>query len=117
MLEYSSGGTKNNQITQAIAEMVCRDSLPFKLVEGAGFIKLMKLVAPLYKVPCRKTITNLIDSKYEEKKALIIKKLGSVNSLCLTIDEWKDLQMKSYLGVTVHYIENFEITSINISCV
>ncbi|KAF9413675.1 hypothetical protein HW555_008121 [Spodoptera exigua] len=80
ILEYSSGGTKNNQIIKAIAEMVCLNM--------------------------------------KRKKALIIKNLGSVNNLCLTIDEWKDLQMKSYIymGVTVQYIENFEITSFNISC-
>lgn len=50
--------------------MICRDSLPYNMVEGVGFKKLMKVVAPLYKVPCRKTITDLIDTKYEEKKTL-----------------------------------------------
>lgn len=51
----------------------------------------------LYKAPCRKTITN---GKYVEKKAIITKKLQIVTNICLTgVDEWKDLQLKSYLGV------------------
>lgn len=113
---YASDGHKNKEITQNIAEMICRDSLPFSIVEGIGFKKLMKTVAPLYKVPCRKTITDLIDTKYEEKKTLVIQKLRLVKNVSLTIDEWKDLQLRSFLGVTVHFIENFEMKSINIAC-
>nr|CAI5842006.1 unnamed protein product [Callosobruchus analis]CAI5856383.1 unnamed protein product [Callosobruchus analis] len=116
ILEFRSGGLKNKQITDAIAELIYRDNLPFSVVEGEGFGKLIKLLAPLYKIPCRKTITDIIDGKYEEKKAIVIKKLQSVTNICVTIDEWKDLQMKSYLGVTVHYIQNFKIVSFNIAC-
>ncbi|XP_045540850.1 E3 SUMO-protein ligase ZBED1 [Papilio machaon] len=106
---YAKDGDKNKQITQSIAEIICRDSLPYSMVEGTGFKKLMKTVAPLYKVPCRKTITDLIDTKYEEKKTLIKEKLRSVKNVCLTIDEWKDMQLRSF-------IENFEMKSINIAC-
>lgn len=116
IFEFGSGGSKNKQITDAIAELIYRDNLPFSVVEGEGFGKLIKLLAPLYKIPCRKTITSIIDGKYEEKKAIIIKKLQSVTNICLTIDEWKDLQMKSYLGVTIHFIKNFKIVSFNIAC-
>lgn len=87
ILEFGSGGSKNKQITDAIAELIYRDNLPFSVVEGEGFGKLIKLLAPLYKIPCRKTRTSIIDGKYEEKKAIIIKKLQSVTNICLTIDE------------------------------
>ncbi|XP_044739986.1 E3 SUMO-protein ligase ZBED1-like [Chrysoperla carnea] len=113
---YASNGDKNKQITQTIAEMICRDSLPYSIVEGTGFRKFMKTVAPLYQVPCRKTITDLIDTKYEDKKTLIKQKLKSVKNVCLTIDEWKDMQLRSFLGVTVHFIENFEMKSMSIAC-
>lgn len=113
---YATNGDKNKQITQTIAEMICRDSLPYSIVEGTGFKKLMKTVAPLYQVPCRKTITDLIDTKYEEKKTLIKQKLKCIKNVCLTIDEWKDMQLRSFLGVTVHFIENFEIKSMSIAC-
>lgn len=53
----------------------------------------MKTVAPLYKVLYRKTITDLIDIKYEEKKPL---SLRLVKNVSLTIDEWKDLQLRSF---------------------
>ncbi|XP_056641517.1 E3 SUMO-protein ligase ZBED1 [Diorhabda sublineata] len=113
---YAKDGDKNKQITQSIAKMICRDSLPYSMVEGTGFKNLMKTVAPLYKVPCRKTITNLIDTKYEEKKIIIKEKLRSVKNVCLTLDEWKDMQLRSFLGVSVHFIENYKMKTINIAC-
>ena len=58
--EFGSGGSKNKQITDAIAELIYRDNLPFSVVEGEGF-GLIKLLAPLHKIPCRKTITSIID--------------------------------------------------------
>lgn len=69
--------------------MICRESLPYSIVEGEAFKNLAKLLAPLYKAPCRKTVTDIIYSKYEEKKALVVKKLHSVNNVCLTVDEWR----------------------------
>ncbi|XP_046597643.1 E3 SUMO-protein ligase ZBED1-like [Neodiprion lecontei] len=116
ILEFGSGGSKNKQIADAIAQLIYRDNFPFSVVEGEGFGKLIKLRAPIYKILCRKTITGMIDGKYEEKKAIIINKLQSVTNICLTIDKWKDLQMKSYLGVTIHFIKNFKIVSFNIAC-
>ncbi|XP_046590201.1 E3 SUMO-protein ligase ZBED1-like [Neodiprion lecontei] len=113
---YAPNGDKSKQITQTIAEMITRDSLPYSMVEGIGFKKLMKTVAPLYNVPCRKTITELIDTKYEEKKTIIKQKLKSIKNICLTIDEWKDMQLRSFLGVTVHFIENYEMQSMSIAC-
>ncbi|XP_008552102.1 zinc finger BED domain-containing protein 4-like [Microplitis demolitor] len=113
---YASNGDKNKQITQSIAEMICRDRLPYSMVEGTGFKKLMKTVVPLYTVPCRKTISDLIDTKDKEKKAIIKQTLRPIKNVRLTMDEWKDMQLRSFLGVTVHFAENYEMKSMSIAC-
>jgi hypothetical protein len=41
---------------QVIAEMVELDYMPLKLVEGKGFLNLMSILAPDYKVPSRNTV-------------------------------------------------------------
>lgn len=45
--------------------MVCKDTLPLNAVEKEGFQYLMKIAVPLYKLPCRRTITQMIDDKYD----------------------------------------------------
>ncbi|XP_025192186.1 zinc finger BED domain-containing protein 6-like [Melanaphis sacchari] len=51
-----SGGQKHIKITEAIVYFICKDNQPFSVVDDIGFKKLMKEVAPLYKVPTRNTI-------------------------------------------------------------
>jgi len=43
-------------ITQSICQMITMDMLPFSMVENKGFRKLMSVIEPDYKVPCRNTI-------------------------------------------------------------
>jgi hypothetical protein len=49
-------GKQTDEITNAIVNMIVLDYLPLSLVEGKGFLKLMSVVAPDYKVPTRNTI-------------------------------------------------------------
>lgn len=42
------------------------DHKPFSVVEGKGFIQLMKEVVPLYKIPSRETFKKRVDDKYED---------------------------------------------------
>jgi hypothetical protein len=59
----------------------------------------------LYKVPSRKTITQLITSKYDILSTQIKNKLSLIQSVTLTTDIWTDtLNTKSFLGMTVHYL-------------
>jgi hypothetical protein len=44
--------------------MVVLDYMPLKLVEGKGFLNLMSILAPDYKVPSQKTVTSRIEMMY-----------------------------------------------------
>jgi hypothetical protein len=47
--------SQNEHITRAIVEMVALDNMSLALVEGKGFLNLMSILAPDYKVPSRNT--------------------------------------------------------------
>ena len=40
--------------------MVAKDSMSYQSVEKEGFKTFVKSIAPLYTLPCRKTVTNMI---------------------------------------------------------
>lgn len=87
--------------------MICRDSEPISVVENAGFQYLMKLVAPLYKIPSRRTFDELLDKKYEFVSNMLKEKLSGIQYICLTTDVWTEThQTRSFLGVTAHYVSN-----------
>ncbi|KYQ46786.1 hypothetical protein ALC60_14204 [Trachymyrmex zeteki] len=73
----------------------------------------MKTLAPLYKIPCRKTITRCLEEKYEISK--LIKNQLLTKYVSLTIDTWTEpLNRISYLGLTVHFLMENEHKSVTI---
>ncbi|XP_066600045.1 zinc finger BED domain-containing protein 4-like [Prorops nasuta] len=57
---FKDGGSQSNKINNLLLFMLAKDLLPYRTVEKEGFLLFTKSLAPLYKVPCRKTITNLM---------------------------------------------------------
>ena len=88
--------------------MIAVDRQPFSVVEDRGFRNLLGILAPLYTVPCQKTITARTDEKFQVLSSNIKEKLSKIRHFSLTTDLWTDpLNTRSYIGVTVHYI-NYE---------
>lgn len=50
--------------------------------------------------------TVLLAKKYDDLKKKLRDKLEKVSSVNLTIDLWSNRQMRSYFGITGHYISN-----------
>ncbi|KYN21735.1 hypothetical protein ALC57_05886, partial [Trachymyrmex cornetzi] len=68
---------KAADITNKIIFMLAKDNMPFSTVEKEGFYTLMKTLVPLYKIPCRKTITRCLEEKYEILSRLIKNQLAT----------------------------------------
>ncbi|XP_063799800.1 zinc finger BED domain-containing protein 4-like isoform X2 [Pseudophryne corroboree] len=97
-------------VTQAVVDMVCKDSQPTYIVENAGFNNLLKTLAPHYDVPTRKSINQHVMEKYNTLSGIMRKKL--VNKKCtLTTDVWTDDQMQSFLSLTIHAYDEDELLS------
>ncbi len=93
--------------------MIAKDNEPLNVTNHTGFRELMKLVAPHFKIPCPSTITSRLDDKYVLLRNFIQSQLGQVDSISLTMDVWTEpLNTTSYLGITGHYMVNYEMNSI-----
>lgn len=67
---------------------------------------------PLYKVPSRNTIKTYIDDKYKFVESIFRSELKNISYFSLTTDIWTDSQqMKSFLGITIHYIQSLSLKS------
>lgn len=109
------GDSKAGCITNAILFMIAKDNLPFQTVENERFQYLLKTVAPLYKLPARKSITKLMGEKYELLFMIIKEKLSVVDVITLTSDVWTDtLNTRSYLGMTAHFVSKNKLESVTL---
>lgn len=97
--------------------MIAKDLQPFSIVENEGFTHLVKTLAPLYEMPSRATVTRRIEDRFGVIKGDFIKKIEQASSYCITCDNWTDCTSQGYMGITVHYLENFKIESAVLGCI
>lgn len=86
--------------------MIAAEKLPLSIVESKGFKRLMNTAVPLYTVPSRRTITRLIDAKYDILKKRFKEDLKLNSTFTLMCDIWTDVTNQSYIGVTIHFLRH-----------
>ncbi|XP_062837558.1 zinc finger BED domain-containing protein 4-like [Anolis carolinensis] len=98
-----------HHITQCVGEMMALDHHPFRMVEQYGFVPLMELLCPRYKIPSRHTFSlTVIPGFYEGCKERIVQMLQSVmgGHIHFTSDIWSNLVGgHSYLSLMAHWWE------------
>ena len=96
--------------------MMAVDKLPLSLTERKGFKEFVKVLQLLYHLPCEKTLTGMMERKYSILQAQIKTVHASKKNLVLTTDLWTEsMTTKSYLGLTVHYLDRPFILYISFS--
>jgi len=94
----------------------CKENVPFATIESPGFRNLFSTICPLYKIPSRDTVKRRVDEKFSVLAAEFRDKLIQVKNVSLTTDVWTEtMQMRSYIGITVHFFNGTNIESGKIS--
>ena len=70
--------------------MMVVDKLPLSLTERNGFKEFVKVLQPLYHLPCEKTLTGMMERKYSVLQAQIKTVLTLKKNLVLTTDLWTE---------------------------
>jgi hypothetical protein len=90
-------------IRQAFVQMVIEDELPFMFGEKSGFKNFVKVAAPRWTPPSRRTCTrDIVKTYFEEKAKLKLFFKSNCERVCLTTDCWTSQQQDSYMTVTAH---------------
>lgn len=102
-------------LNEVLLFMVVKDHLPLDFVEVPGFKYFPRKAVPLYKMPSKRTFTRQLDAKYDVLSARMQDIFSKVQEFNLTADIWTDVHTtKSYLGVTVHFLSGYEMTTATI---
>ncbi|XP_065907752.1 zinc finger BED domain-containing protein 4-like [Dysidea avara] len=116
--KYSSQHPKQILVTDAVVDFVADDLIPLSVVESKRFKSLLRILDSQYQVPSRKQLsTVLLKKKYDKLKSSVLDKLKKTDTINLTIDLWSNRQMRSYLGITGHYIsDDWNLESVMLAC-
>ena len=109
---------KQIQASDMLVDFIAEDLIPLAVVDSTKFKKFVEKLDPMYQVPSRKHLsTVLLKKKYSTVKNKVLEKLSKTETINLTIDLWSNCQMKSYLGITGHYIsEQWILESVMLGC-
>lgn len=84
---------------------------PFTTVEDDGFRLLIQTIRPDLSIPSADTMTRFIRNEYEAEYSEVKRKLAAIDSkISLTIDCWTSASMKSFLGITAHWVSNWTMS-------
>ena len=104
------------KVEDLITNYIVTEMRPLCTVEKPSFIELVTGLAPSRTVPCRKTMSVRINKKHSEMISHLKSLISSVSHVCTTADIWSS-HNRSYMGMTVHWIEDTYIRkSATISC-
>ncbi len=112
------GASSSHEITRDIVIWLCRDLLPFDLVEKVGFQSFSAKVMPQVNIPSSDTLaTTALEDVYQAIRHALKKKLESVKSICLMFDGWTDrYKARPYMGVRVAFLDDWKFTVATLGC-
>ena len=100
-------------VTTAMVHFIAEDLQALSVVDSPAFKKFVEKLNPSFTMPTQKTISYKHLPQVQFKLKAALKKADHV---CLTIDIWTSRDMRSYLGITCHYIENMQMKSGMLAC-
>jgi len=102
---YHSSHHRQKELSDAvISHLVIAGNLPLNLVEQPYFKEFMKVVDQKYNPPTRYNVNRAVNKKFQLKRALLHSKLQEAQYVTLTLDMWSDRRMRSFMGITVHFL-------------
>ena len=114
--KYKQSDKHQADITDAVVTYIAGDLLSLSTVESSRF---RAMIDPRYQVPSRKHLTSkLLPLKTSDvqKDLRLIARLKQADKICATIDLWSSRQMRSYYGVTGHFILDWTLHSVMLAC-
>ena len=103
----SSDSERHVKLVSAIGNFIAQDMQPLSVVENKGFLELMKVAEPRFKVPSRGYFTKtVIPSLFSRVKEGVKELLKTAQFLCITTDLWTAVHSnRAYLCLTCHGID------------
>lgn len=95
---------RQEKATQLLTKFIILNMLPLSLVDDAAFADFVNLLEPEYKIPCRQTFTDRLDSMKHEEAKSVKEEMGKASSVAVTTDIWTSAGNASYISLTASYI-------------
>ncbi|KAK2192686.1 hypothetical protein NP493_25g04019 [Ridgeia piscesae] len=115
--KYSPTDPKQATFIKNIPVFVAGSLQSFSIVEDEGFRKLISDIDPRIVCPSRYHLsTKLIPETSANIHRKLQLLLETTSDISVTVDLWSNRQMRSFIGITAHFISDWELRSAVLAC-
>ena len=115
--KYNSTDHRQIHMRKVLVAFVASDLMLLPVVDSPKFQRLLEVADSRYQIPsCKHLSRALVPQRSLELKEKIVKSLEKPDVVCTAIDLWTNRQMRSYFGMTVHYISDWSLHSAMLAC-
>ena len=115
--KWSNSDPRQKEMNKLLLCFIAGSLQPLSRVEDPNFQALLNKAQPCYSIPSRKELSSkFLPSQTQQLQEHLRKKFCSVGYVCVTVDLWTNRQMRSYIGITCHFIDNFQLQSTMLAC-
>ncbi|OCT73061.1 E3 SUMO-protein ligase ZBED1 isoform X1 [Xenopus laevis] len=103
--------------TRAVADFIVRDLMPVEIIEGEGFIQMLAILDPNYKLPAISFLAHtILQEMYIQVKVKVVDLVKNLQDCSISLDLWKHSGTLSYLTLTIHFVDEvFESRNVMLS--
>jgi len=110
--KYKPSEPMQKALTDSVAVHVAECLLPLSHVDKPSFKRMWELGHPKWKPPCRQTLAStILPNINEELNKRLKSEFENTEYLSATLDLWTSRRMRSYVGITIHFIVNGKLES------
>ncbi|CAJ0927993.1 unnamed protein product [Ranitomeya imitator] len=93
--------------TKAVADFIVRDLMPVEIIEGEGFVQMLSILDPNYKLPAASFLAHtILQEMHLQAKMKVVDLVKNLLDCSVSLDLWKHSGSLSYLTLTIHYVND-----------
>ena len=117
MKKYSPSDRKQAQFLDNLPIFVAASLQSLTVVEDKNFQNMINDIDERIVIPSRKHLsTVLIPNKADDIHQKLSSLLSETQDLSLTVDIWSNRQMRSFIGITAHFIHDWKLQTAMLAC-
>ncbi|MGH0164354.1 UNVERIFIED_CONTAM: hypothetical protein FKN15_061982 [Acipenser sinensis] len=115
--KWKATNSRQVKLTDSIISFIANDLLPLSITDSTDFRNFLSMVESCFTMPSMNHISQkLIPQLTASVQDQLRSQMQQAQDLCLTTDLWSSRDMRSFIGITGHFILDYTLQSVMLAC-
>ena len=117
--KWSKDDPHQVELNSLLTDFIINSLQPLSRTEDKYLRAFVNKAQPAYTFPGRKHLSSsLVPAKVDNLRTIIVDQLSKLSdhSISVTVDIWSSRSMRSYIGITAHWMQDYTLQSAMLAC-